>query len=136
MVNSDEKTTSKNIPSKKNNNIQTKSGKIPKTVTDRKTPSQRAKMRKSSSSSKKKKPGKLYSIIGELKISTGEAPQIQLPKGETTFKTAEMLVDSNGDMFTKASLDIQIDDKRVINVLDAEQVELLLKLLRVIDYAD
>jgi len=37
-------------------------------------------------------------------------------------------------MFTKASLEVIIDDQRSIAILDAEQVELFLKLLRVVDY--
>ena len=52
------------------------------------------------------------------------------------FKTPEILVDSDGNMFTKTSLELVIDGKRAIAVLDAEQVELMLKLLRVVEYAD
>jgi len=53
---------------------------------------------------------------------------------EKTFKTPELLLDVAGNMFTKASLEVIIDDQRSIAILDAEQVELFLKLLRVVDY--
>jgi hypothetical protein len=53
---------------------------------------------------------------------------------EKTFKTPELLLDGAGNMFTKTSLEVTIDDMRSIAILDAEQVELFLKLLRVVDY--
>jgi len=39
-------------------------------------------------------------------------------------------------MFTKTVLELTLDNRRAIAVLDAEQVEILLKLLRVAEYAD
>lgn len=55
---------------------------------------------------------------------------------EKTFKTPELLLDSAGNMYTKTSFELTVDGRRSIAVLDAEQVEILLKLLRVVDYAD
>jgi hypothetical protein len=46
------------------------------------------------------------------------------------------VVDSAGNMFVKTTLELIIDNRRTLSVLDAEQVELLIKLLRVVDYAD
>lgn len=45
-------------------------------------------------------------------------------------------MDGAGNMFAKTSIEITIDDKRAIAVLEAEQVELILKLLQVVKYAD
>jgi len=67
-------------------------------------------------------------------VMTSPVPMIQSP--ETAWKTPELLVDTAGNMYTKSSLEITIDDKRSIVVLDAEQVELIMKILRVVEYAD
>lgn len=55
---------------------------------------------------------------------------------EKTFKTPELLLDSVGNMYTKTSIELMIDGRRSIAVLDAEQAELLVKLLRVVEYAE
>lgn len=39
-------------------------------------------------------------------------------------------------MFAKTSLELTVDGRRTIAVLQSEQVELLLKLLQVVEYAD
>ena len=75
-----------------------------------------------------------YSLMGELTITTSQVPPIKADQKK--FKTPEIVVDSKGSMFTKTSLELMIDNRRAIAVLDAEQVEILLKLLRVVDYAD
>ena len=80
-----------------------------------------------------KSKGKCYSLIGELVVTTSETPSIV--SGSKTVKTPEIVVDPKGNMFTKTSLDIEINGKRGIVVLDAEQAELVLKTLRIAEYA-
>lgn len=83
---------------------------------------------------KEKKPPKTFSMTGEMMVTTSAVPSIQ--SLEKAWKTPELLVDTAGNMFTKSSLEVTVDDRRTIIVLDAEQVELLLKILRIADYAD
>lgn len=45
-------------------------------------------------------------------------------------------MDANGNMFTKTTVDLRVDGRQMIVVLEAEQAELLMKLLRVVPYAD
>ena len=80
------------------------------------------------------KPACAYALTGELTITTSPVP----PNSSEVkaWKTPEVLIDTHGSMFTKSCLEVSIDDKRTLAVLDAEQVELLLKLLRVAEYAD
>ena len=67
-------------------------------------------------------------------MTSSPAPPIQTK--ENSFKTPEFLVDSEGNMFAKTSLELTVDGRRTIAVLQSEQVELLLKLLQVVEYAD
>ena len=77
---------------------------------------------------------KAYSMMGELTITTSAVPPIKAP--EKTFRTPEIVVDNAGSMFHKTSLELMVDNRRSIAVLDAEQVEILLKLIRIADYAE
>lgn len=67
-------------------------------------------------------------------MTSSTAPPIQT--GENSFRTPELLVDSDGNMFAKTSLELTIDGRRAIAVVQSEQVELLLKLLQVVKYVD
>lgn len=67
-------------------------------------------------------------------MTTSPVPPVKA-EGKT-FKTPELLLDSAGNMYTKTSIEINIDGRRNIAVLDAEQTEILLKLLRIVEYAD
>jgi len=72
--------------------------------------------------------------MGELTITTSSVPPIK--SDQKIFRTPEIVIDSKGSMFTKTSLELTIDSRRVIAVLDAEQVEIFLKLIRVVNYAE
>ena len=67
-------------------------------------------------------------------MATSAVPTIQ--SSEKSWKTPELLMDTSGNMFMKSSLEVTVDGRRSIVVLDAEQVELLLKILRIAEYAD
>ena len=69
-----------------------------------------------------------------MTIATSAVPTIQ--SSEKAWKTPELLVDTAGNMYMKSSMEITLDGRRSIVVLDAEQVELLLKILRVVEYVD
>lgn len=77
---------------------------------------------------------KMYSLTGELEVTCSPAPMIQT--GEKSFKTPELMVDSSGNVYAKTSIELTIDGRRSIAVLDSEQVELLLKLLQIVKYVD
>ena len=76
-----------------------------------------------------KKGKRAYSLMGELTITTSPVPPVT--SSQKTFKTPEIMVDELGNMFTKTSLELTIDSKRKIGVLDAEDAAYLLKILRV-----
>jgi hypothetical protein len=77
----------------------------------------------------------MYTVSGELTIMTSQTPPIKGNNGEG-FRTSDLSLDSNGNLFVKTTLDITHDNKRGIIVLDAEQAELILKLLGIVEYAD
>lgn len=83
---------------------------------------------------KETKPPKTFSMTGEILVTTSGVPSVQ--SMEKSWKTPELLVDTSGNMFTKSSIEATIDGRRTVIVLDAEQVELVLKILRIADYAD
>lgn len=82
----------------------------------------------------KKKKSKLYSLLGELTITTSACPPIAGGKRNEVFESKTMVLDSLGNMFMPTTLDITVDGHKKIVMLDAKQVELLLKLLRIADY--
>ena len=67
-------------------------------------------------------------------MTTSPVPPIQ--SKTPTWKTPELVVDTVGNLFAKTSFEVSVDGQRAIVVMDAEQAELILKLLRVVDYAD
>ena len=96
-------------------------------------------MKKSPAKAVKKVPAKkaktrTYSLSGDLTITT--SPVLAVRSDSKIFKTPEIVIDSKGNMFTKTVLELTLDNRRAIAVLDAEQVEILLKLLRIAEYAD
>ena len=134
------KPTSKSTPSngKENGKRSTSKDSTPK-----KKPAPKKTQGKSSGkpSGQSKKPSKsqatskkAYSLTGELTITTSAIPPVK--SSEKAFKTPGILVDEKGTMFHKTSLELMIDNRRQIAILDAEQVEILLKLIRVAEYAE
>jgi hypothetical protein len=64
------------------------------------------------------------------------SPALPIKSETKTFRTPEFVVDALGNMFAKTSIELAVDGRQNIVVLDAEQVELLLKILRIAPYAE
>ena len=73
-------------------------------------------------------------IAGELYLTSGEAPPINV---DGTMNTPNMVVDSNGTVIYPSMVSVSIDDAppQVIR-LEAERVALILMLMRLIPYGD
>lgn len=69
----------------------------------------------------------MYSLTGSIEMSSGIAPTI--PNSDGAYRTSEVVIDEDGNMFHRTSLDIMVDKSHQIVMLSAEHVELLLKLL-------
>jgi len=67
--------------------------------------------------------------MGELTITTSPVPPVR--SEQKAFITPEIMVDELGNMFTKTSLELTIDNKREIGVLFARDAAYLLKIIRV-----
>ncbi len=144
-----EKPISKTTQSKESSTVKKKSLLAPtKTLSTKppgEIPAKKAKevppkgVKKSPAKAVKKVPAKkaktrTYSLSGDLTITT--SPVLAVRSDSKIFKTPEIVIDSKGNMFTKTVLELTLDNRRAIAVLDAEQVEILLKLLRIAEYAD
>lgn len=82
-----------------------------------------------SKSPPQKKGNKLYSLNGELTI---DHIVINIIAGKP-FVTPEVVLDAHGNAFAKSVLDVDQGGVRSIVKMDAEQVELILKTLGVVD---
>ena len=74
----------------------------------------------------------LYSLLGDLVINTATPPPIV--GGSKQFVSDAMVVDSFGCVFVPTTLNVSINNYKKVVMLTAEEVELLLKLLRVAKY--
>jgi len=110
----------------------------------RKLPSRttRSTGKKNVSKSSKKEPGsqrkaskkenRYYSLSGELAVSTARVAIKS--EGRATLETPEMVIDGKGNAFGKAAIEAEIDGKKSLIILEARQVELILKLLGIAPY--
>jgi hypothetical protein len=69
-----------------------------------------------------------------MEVTTAEPPTIKGEKG--SFRTPELVVDEAGNFFYKTSIEMVIDGRRNIILLDATKTELLLKLMEIAPYAE
>lgn len=67
-------------------------------------------------------------ISGSLLVSTAE---IALSTGEP-FVSPEMMQDDKRRAFSKALIDIDLDGKKHVELLEPKQVQLMLRVLRVV----
>ncbi len=132
-----EKSVSETIQSKENmtakekSSAQGKQAAAPK-VKKKATSTEISTKKKTTPIQKGKKPKeekRAYSLMGELTITTSPVPPIRSDR--KAFTTPEIMVDKLGNMFTKTSLELTIDDKREIGVLVAKDAAYLLKIIRV-----
>ena len=73
----------------------------------------------------------MYAVDGELHITTVEtklAKSVKLP-----FTSSLMYVDKKGNVFRASAIEVDCDGKRVLLALEPRQVELLIKLLEMVD---
>jgi len=79
-----------------------------------------------------KKENRYYSLSGELAVSTARVAIKS--EGRATLETPEMVIDGKGNAFGKAAIEAEIDGKKSLIILEARQVELILKLLGIAPY--
>jgi len=74
-----------------------------------------------------KKTSKLYTLAGDLLISTAGITISSRRKGP--IKTPELYIDEEGRAFNRAPINVDEDGVMRIVLLEGEQVELLLKIM-------
>jgi hypothetical protein len=80
----------------------------------------------------KKKANKYYYLGGEITVNTVGIPIER--ESPSRIETPEIVIDPKGNAFGKAAVEAVIDGKKSLIALEARQVELLLKLLRIVPY--
>lgn len=115
--NSEEKPTESSQKPKKSGGSKKSQGKSGQAAASKRKKSQKS----------KKVAGTFYNITGELDISSTSA-NIEDPGGGGLHST-DLVVDEKMNAFGKGSIHATFNDEKRMIVLDAEQVELLAKLL-------
>ena len=75
-----------------------------------------------------------YSVQGELEIVTSPVPPIT--SEVRSFTTPAVTMDSLGQLFTNASLEISLDGKRQIVVMTSRQVKMMLNAMGIVPYGE
>ncbi len=124
------RTASNSVSQKKKLNTTTGSGDSKKGPATKKSSSQSKSKSKTPAKKSKalpKKTSKLYTLAGDLLISTAGITISSKRKGPV--KTPELYIDEEGRAFNRAPINVDEDGVVRIVLLEGEQVELLLKLM-------
>ena len=81
------------------------------------------------------RPKMLYTMSGELEVLTAPAPPV-VSETKGPYRTSDIVVDEDANVFSKAALTISLNGKPLVRLMDAEQVELLLKLVGMVSYGE